>query len=121
MDQIGLGADFLQLDPVGVPSRGITDWLVGALRGAIGDGRLTAGARLPATRTLAADLGALPGGELGGHGEGEMAAIAEIGKAAGHPVGLEFGVAVKGGDHPLGLGAKHEARLARAMISALTA
>lgn len=57
MDQIGLGADFLQLDPVGVPSRGITDWLVGTLRGAIGDGRLTAGARLPATRTLAADLG----------------------------------------------------------------
>lgn len=56
MDQMGAGADFLQLDPSGVPSRGITDWLVGALRGAIGDGRLTAGTRLPATRTLAADL-----------------------------------------------------------------
>lgn len=57
MDQMAVGADFLQLDPAGVPSRGITDWLVDAVRGAIGDGRLTAGARLPATRTLAADLG----------------------------------------------------------------
>ncbi|KRD16123.1 GntR family transcriptional regulator [Mycobacterium sp. Root265] len=54
---MGGGADFLLLDPSGVPPRGITDWLVGAMRGAIGDGRLTAGARLPATRTLAADLG----------------------------------------------------------------
>lgn len=53
---MGAGADFLQLDPAGVPPRGITDWLVDALRGAIGDGRLTADARLPATRTLAADL-----------------------------------------------------------------
>lgn len=56
MDQTGAGADFLQLDPTGVPSRGITDWLVGALRSAVDDGRLAAGTRLPATRTLAADL-----------------------------------------------------------------
>jgi GntR family transcriptional regulator/MocR family aminotransferase len=56
MDQVRAGADFLQLDPAGFPARGITDWLVGALRGAIDDGRLVPGTRLPATRALAADL-----------------------------------------------------------------
>ncbi|MGI8869281.1 MAG: PLP-dependent aminotransferase family protein [Mycobacteriales bacterium] len=51
------GADFLQLDPRAVPARGLTVWLTDALRTAIGDGRLTAGAVLPATRELAGDLG----------------------------------------------------------------
>ncbi|NNG38912.1 PLP-dependent aminotransferase family protein [Flexivirga sp. ID2601S] len=50
------GADFLQLDPSRAPARGVTEWLTGQLRGAIADGRLSPGARLPATRELAADL-----------------------------------------------------------------
>ena len=52
----GVGADFLLLDPATAPARGLTDWLVDALRGAINEGRLPAGARLPASRTLANDL-----------------------------------------------------------------
>jgi GntR family transcriptional regulator / MocR family aminotransferase len=56
MDQIKPGADFLQLNPATVRTRRLTSWLVDELRTAIADGRLTAGARLPATRILAADL-----------------------------------------------------------------
>lgn len=56
MDQIAPGADFLQLDPASAPTRGLTGWLVDALRGAIADGRLTPGVRLPATRILADEL-----------------------------------------------------------------
>ena len=52
----GRGTDFLQLRPEAAPARGLTDWLVGALRSAIGDGRLGDGALLPATRVLAEDL-----------------------------------------------------------------
>ena len=51
------GADFLQLTPTAAPSRGLTAWLADALRAAIMDGRLAAGAALPATRGLAGDLG----------------------------------------------------------------
>src|SRR6204780_4428955 len=51
------GADFLQLSPAGAPSRGLTSWLADAGRAAIIDGRLGAGAPLPATRVLAGDLG----------------------------------------------------------------
>ncbi len=51
------GADFLQLDPATAPARGLTSWLAGALRAGIRDGRLPAGAVLPATRLLAGDLG----------------------------------------------------------------
>ncbi len=51
-----VGAEFLQLG--GPPPRGgITDWLVDAVRAAVADGRLTSGSRLPASRTLAAELG----------------------------------------------------------------
>jgi GntR family transcriptional regulator/MocR family aminotransferase len=53
----GDGADFLQLDPAGVPARQLTSWLVDALRAGIADGRLPAGAVLPASRVLAGDLG----------------------------------------------------------------
>ncbi|MFI5509385.1 PLP-dependent aminotransferase family protein [Mycobacterium sp. NPDC051804] len=56
MDQDGRGADFLLLDATSAPARGLTDWLVGELRAAIDDGRLGPGARLPASRALAADL-----------------------------------------------------------------
>jgi GntR family transcriptional regulator / MocR family aminotransferase len=56
MDQVAVGADFLLLDPTTAPARGLTDWLVNALRAAIDDGRLAPGSRLPATRALATDL-----------------------------------------------------------------
>ena len=52
----GRGADFLQLDPASA-RRGIGDWLTTALRDAVADGRLSPGVRLPATRTLAGQLG----------------------------------------------------------------
>ena len=55
------GADFLQLDPAAAPARGLTGWLADAVRAAIMDGRLQAGAPLPATRLLADDLGASRG------------------------------------------------------------
>jgi GntR family transcriptional regulator/MocR family aminotransferase len=51
------GADFLQLDPAGAPTRGLTGWLADAIRAAIIDGRLQAGGPLPASRLLAEDLG----------------------------------------------------------------
>jgi len=57
MTSAAAGADFLGLDPTSAPARGLTSWLTTALRDAVVDGRLTLGARLPATRTLAADLG----------------------------------------------------------------
>jgi GntR family transcriptional regulator / MocR family aminotransferase len=57
MTSAGRGADFLQLSPADAPARGLTAWLAGAIRAAIIDGRLTAGAALPATRLLAGDLG----------------------------------------------------------------
>ena len=53
----GGGADFLQLSPAAAPVRGLTGWLADAIRAAIIDGRLQAGAPLPATRLLAGDLG----------------------------------------------------------------
>src|SRR3974390_1848558 len=51
------GADFLQLSPAAAPVRGLTSWLVGAIRAAIIDGRLPAGPSRPASRLLAGDLG----------------------------------------------------------------
>jgi GntR family transcriptional regulator / MocR family aminotransferase len=55
--QDGRGADFLQLDPAFAPAHGLADWLTAAVRDAVTDGRLPTGMRLPATRTLAAQLG----------------------------------------------------------------
>ena len=57
MTEAGRGADFLQLTPASAPARGLTSWLVAAIRAAIIDGRLRAGTSLPATRLLADDLG----------------------------------------------------------------
>ncbi|MFJ2738658.1 PLP-dependent aminotransferase family protein [Streptomyces sp. NPDC087440] len=51
------GSDFLQLDLGSAPSGGKADWLAQRLRGAIADGRLVVGAKLPPTRVLAAELG----------------------------------------------------------------
>ncbi|WP_329005219.1 PLP-dependent aminotransferase family protein [Kribbella sp. NBC_00709] len=51
------GADFLQLDPAEAPAGGLADWLTDRLRIAISTGHLSVGTRLPATRTLATDLG----------------------------------------------------------------
>lgn len=50
------GSDFLQLDPGQAPGRRRTTWLADRLRSAIADGTLKLGARLPATRVLAAEL-----------------------------------------------------------------
>ena len=52
-----VGSDFLQLDPAGVPRGGLAGWLTDALRDGIAGGSLGVGARLPASRTLATDLG----------------------------------------------------------------
>src|SRR5580704_1676373 len=57
MTEAGRGADFLQLSPASAPARGLTSWLVAAIRAAIIDGRLRTGTSLPATRLLADDLG----------------------------------------------------------------
>ncbi|MDT5016726.1 MAG: GntR family transcriptional regulator / MocR family aminotransferase, partial [Mycobacterium sp.] len=82
-------ADFLLLDPATAPSRGLTDWLVNALRSAIDDGRLAAGSRLPATRALATDLAVSRGlvveayrrltdeGLVGGRGGGGTTVLAQ--------------------------------------------
>jgi GntR family transcriptional regulator/MocR family aminotransferase len=50
------GSDFLQLRAEDAPVKGLTAWLTAGLRDAIAGHRLAAGARLPATRVLAADL-----------------------------------------------------------------
>jgi len=55
--QTAKGADFLQLDPTAAPRHGLAGWLTAALRAAVTDGRLGRGARLPATRVLAGQLG----------------------------------------------------------------
>ena len=52
-----VGTDFLQLSLGSAPARGLTAWLVSAIRAAIMDGRLGAGTALPATRLLAGELG----------------------------------------------------------------
>lgn len=57
MGRPAAGTDFLGLHAAAAPDRGLTTWLTAALRDAVLDGRLASGARLPATRTLAADLG----------------------------------------------------------------
>ena len=51
------GSDFLQLDASVVRRGQLARWLADAIRAAIGDGRLPAGSRLPASRLLAAELG----------------------------------------------------------------
>ena len=57
----GTGSDFLSLDIAVAPSSGRTTWLADQLRTAIVQARLTAGTRLPATRTLADELGVARG------------------------------------------------------------
>ncbi|MEV5717409.1 PLP-dependent aminotransferase family protein [Amycolatopsis mediterranei] len=51
-----IGSDFLQLDVREAPPGGLAGWLAGQLRSAVADGRLPVGARLPASRVLAAEL-----------------------------------------------------------------
>jgi GntR family transcriptional regulator/MocR family aminotransferase len=51
------GSDFLMLDRASVPNGQLTGWLTSRLRDAITDGSLAPGTRLPATRTLAGDIG----------------------------------------------------------------
>ncbi|MGB2572146.1 PLP-dependent aminotransferase family protein [Micromonospora citrea] len=54
---ITAGSDFLHLDVGTAPSGGRADWLAGRLRAAIADGQVPLGARLPASRVLADELG----------------------------------------------------------------
>ncbi|WP_242910445.1 MocR-like pyridoxine biosynthesis transcription factor PdxR [Actinomadura terrae] len=82
------GADFLQLDPADAPPGGLSEWLAGRLRDAIGDGRLPVGGRLPASRVLAAELGVSRGvvteayqrlvddGHVAGRGRGGTVVVA---------------------------------------------
>lgn len=51
------GSDFLQLDLTHVARGGRATWLADQLRTAVADGRLATGAVLPASRSLAAELG----------------------------------------------------------------
>jgi GntR family transcriptional regulator/MocR family aminotransferase len=51
------GSDFLQLSVADAPAGGRAGWLARQLRLAVSDGRLPIGARLPASRVLAAELG----------------------------------------------------------------
>ncbi|WP_232662336.1 MocR-like pyridoxine biosynthesis transcription factor PdxR [Pseudonocardia sp. TRM90224] len=51
------GTDFLQLDASAAPHHGLADWLTSALRTGVADGRLAIGAKLPASRALAEQLG----------------------------------------------------------------
>ncbi|MFF0338540.1 PLP-dependent aminotransferase family protein [Kribbella sp. NPDC004875] len=88
------GADFLQLDPAEAAPGGLADWLTDRLRTAISTGHLPVGTRLPATRTLAADLGISRGvvtesyqrltedGQIAGRGRaGTVVVAAPIGTA----------------------------------------
>ena len=61
------GSDFLQLHREQAPARGLTAWLAGAVRAAVLDGRLPPGAPLPASRTLARDLGLARGVVVGAY------------------------------------------------------
>ena len=58
----------------------------------------------------AGDLHALEGRGLGRDGEGQLPALAEIGKPARRAVGLEVGIAVEHRRHRLGLGIEDVAR-----------
>ncbi|MFD5397675.1 PLP-dependent aminotransferase family protein [Streptomyces sp. NPDC127097] len=81
-------SDFLQLNLDDAPVGGRSDWLARELRRAVADGRLPVGSRLPATRTLAAELGVSRGvvteayqrliedGQLAGRGRGGTVVVA---------------------------------------------
>lgn len=81
-------SDFLQLNVADASPGGRADWLARELRRAIADGRLPVGSRLPATRTLAADLRVSRGvvteayqrltedGQLAGRGRGGTIVVA---------------------------------------------
>ncbi|MBG6138488.1 MocR-like pyridoxine biosynthesis transcription factor PdxR [Longispora fulva] len=85
---ITAGSDFLQLDISAAPAGRRADWLASQLRRAIADGHVPVGARLPATRALAADLGVSRGvvteayqrlvedGHVAGHGRGGTVVVA---------------------------------------------
>jgi GntR family transcriptional regulator / MocR family aminotransferase len=103
------GADFLQLDPAAAPSRGLTAWLVDALRTAVIDGHLAPGTALPATRVLAEDLGISRGviveayqrlreeGLVGARGRTGTTVLPRPGRpgSPGHPQGCESGTALR--------------------------
>ncbi|MEU9113650.1 PLP-dependent aminotransferase family protein [Streptomyces sp. NPDC048483] len=87
-DAASTGADFLQLNIDDAPTGGRADWLARQLRLAISDGRLPVGSKLPATRSLAADLRVSRGvvteayqrliedGQIAGRGRGGTVVVA---------------------------------------------
>ena len=89
------GADFLHLDASTAPPRGLTTWRVDAVRAAVVDGRLPAGAALPPSRALARDLGvalgtaghltALRRTRVGPFGLGEAVVLPEPGEGVPPP------------------------------------
>src|SRR5215475_8478667 len=90
------GSDFLQLDIAEAPPGGRCDWLTSRLRTAIADGRLPIGSRLPASRTLAGELGVSRGvvteayqrlsedGHVTGRGRGGTTVVAAPGALPSH-------------------------------------
>ncbi|MFD4633734.1 PLP-dependent aminotransferase family protein [Streptomyces sp. NPDC058284] len=90
-------SDWLQLNAADAPRGGLCDWLTRQIRGAIADGRLGVGSRLPATRTLAADLRVSRGvvteayrrltedGQVEGRGRGGTVVVAAPHAALGVP------------------------------------
>lgn len=107
------GADFLQLDIAEAPAGGLTSWLAARLRRAMDDGRLPVGSRLPATRTLAADLGVSRGvvteayarlvddGHIAGHGRaGTVVVAASAATVATTPISGTVGTSGHGAPVP---------------------
>jgi GntR family transcriptional regulator/MocR family aminotransferase len=92
------GSDFLQLDIGAAPVGGRSAWLAEQLRDAVADGRIPLGARLPASRVLAADLGVSRGvvtdayqrliddGQVTGHGRAGTVVVAVPVRTSAVPV-----------------------------------
>ncbi|MFC9969826.1 PLP-dependent aminotransferase family protein [Spirillospora sp. NPDC127200] len=103
------GSDFLQLNVAEAPPGGLADWLTGRLRAAISGGALPVGARLPATRVLAAELRVSRGvvteayqrlaedGQVEGRGRGGTVVVAA-------PLAVRPGSAGSDGAGPVGAG-----------------
>ncbi|GIJ12665.1 PLP-dependent aminotransferase family protein [Micromonospora andamanensis] len=105
---LNAGADFLHLDVGQAPPGGRATWLAERLRRAIADGVIPIGSRLPATRTLAADLGVSRGvvveayqrlmedGHVAGRGRAGTVIVAGALTATAGPTGDKPGTSSSG-------------------------